>query len=294
MEIHVNAPAGIELALHSEDENWVHSIAFSDLVTAETPLKPVTWSDAEQRFKAARYGRDGRLLSSWRNLTDEENANGTGSNQYYVFGTFYARTDSSCVVSLADAMELNDGLNGAGTYVIGKPVWDASTGAHLDAGQGSEYAVRIGFRVTMISPDGAQATDASTFYIYEPNADIHLDGTEQFIDTASIDGTATLVDRSKLLQQSASTWSEANPIQRDVTVKTLGKFVESPKLFELDAGQMCRIDLYIWVEGQDVDCFGLPEDTELVANIQFKIDYSQQSGLVEIPDKDVKTYEGNN
>jgi hypothetical protein len=44
--------------------------------------------------------------------------------------------------------------------------------------------------------------------------------------------------------------------------------------------------MYIWIEGQDVDCYGLPDDTELIANIQFRADYSNQSGLVDIEDEE--------
>lgn len=288
MEIHVNAPAGVELALdyNADDDEWGQSLNYSDLVTSSSPLKPVTWSDAEQCFKAARYGRDGRLLNNWKTLSDEDNANGTGNDQYYVYGTFYARSDSTCTVSLADAVELNEGLNGAGTYVIGEPVWDSGTGAHMNAGQGSEYAARIGFRVTQIDPNTGTAVGDSVFYIYEPNADEHLDGTVQFIDTSSIDGTDTLVERAYLLQQSTSSWSETSPIQRDATVKSLGTFTGDTALFTIEAGTTVQIKMYIWIEGQDVDCYGLPDDTELIANIQFRADYSNQSGLVDIEDEE--------
>jgi hypothetical protein len=286
MSVNINSPSGLEISesYDARDEEWGQSISFANLVSSATPLKPVTWSESEQCFKAARYGRDGRLLSNWKTLSDSANANGTGSDQYYVYGTFYARSESACNVSLADAVELNNGLNGSGTYVMGNPVWDSATNSHYNAGQGSEYAVRIGFRVTQVDPDTGTAVGGSEFYIYEPNADSHLDGTEQIIDTASIDGTDTLVDSSHMIVQTTSSWSETSPTQRDATIKSLGTFVGDSTFFTVEAGETYRIDMYIWIDGQDVDCYGLPEDTELIANIQFNADYTQQSGLVDIDD----------
>lgn len=286
MAVYINSPTGLELATGYDvpDEQWGQNISFPDLINEVSPLKPVTWSDQQQCFKAIRYGTDGRQTTNWKVLSDAENANRNDNNQYYVYGSFYARTGSACTVSLADAQELNGGENGAGTYVIGEPLWNEFIHAHEDMGKGAQLAVRIGLRVTGIDPNTGAAAGPSEFYIYEPNADTHLDGSVQFLDTSSTDGTETLVSRERLLQQSSSIWTEAKPAQKDLTIKELGKFTGESKLFAIEAGEIKRIDLYIWIEGQDVDCFGLPEDARLFANIQFKTDPNAQSGLEVIPD----------
>jgi uncharacterized protein (UPF0128 family) len=87
-----------------------------------------------------------------------------------------------------------------------------------------------------------------------------------------------------MIVQTTSSWSETSPTQRDATIKSLGTFVGDSTFFTVEAGETYRIDMYIWIDGQDVDCYGLPEDTELIANIQFNADYTQQSGLVDIDD----------
>ena len=290
MGLFVNAPVGLQLAADysAPDELWGQNIRFPDLVSDSSPLKPVTWSEEDQCFKAIRYGGDGRQSNRLKKLTDQDNANQTGDSQYYTMGEFYARTDSKCTLSLADAVELNDGQHGAGTYVIGTPVWNADLGVHEDAGGGAQYAVRIGFRITRIDPNTGQPVGESVFAIFEPNADRHLDRTERVLDTPSSDGTETLVSRDRLLIQSASSWSEAEPVQRDATVKTLGSFLTDTELFVLEADDMIRITMYIWIEGQDADCYGLPEDASLFANIQFRADYGTQSGLEEIPQDDTE------
>lgn len=290
MGLFVNAPKGLELAtdFSASDEQWGQSISFPDLVSESSPLKPVTWSEQEQCFKAIRYGGDGRQSNRLKVLNDQDHANQTGDNQYYTVGVFYARSDSKCTVSLADAVELSNGQHGAGTFVIGTPVWNAELGVHENAGDGAQYAVRIGFLVTKIDPNTGEALGESVFSIYEPNADRHLSQTVQVLDTPSIDGTETLVSRERLLVQSTSSWTEADPVQRNVTVKTLGTFLTDTDLFELDQGETARIAMYVWIEGQDVDCYGLPEDASLFANIQFKVDYTTQSGMEDIPQDELQ------
>ena len=293
MGLFVNAPTGLELAIDysAPDELWGQNISFPDLVSDSSPLKPVTWSDKDRCFKAIRYGMDGRQRSRLKVLNDQDHANQSGDNQYYTTGVFYARTDSKCTVTLADAVELNNGQYGAGTYVIGTPVWNAELGAHEDGGSGAQHAVRIGFLVTKIDRNTGEAVGESVFSIYEPNADRHRSQTVQVLDTPSIDGEKTLVSRDRLLVQSTSSWAEADPVQRDATVKTLGTFLTDTDLFELDVGETARIVMYVWVEGQDVDCYGLPEDASLFANIQFKTDYATQSGIEDIPQEEPQTEE---
>lgn len=285
MGLFVNSPVGLQLATDysAPDELWGQNISFPDLVSDASPLKPVTWSEEDQCFKAIRYGGDGRQSNRLKALSDQENANQTGDSQYYTMGVFYARTDSKCTVSLADAMALSEGQHGAGTYVIGTPVWNAELGAHEDAGSGAQYAVRIGFLVSRIDRNTGEALGESVFSIYEPNADQHLSQNVYVLDTPSSDGTETLVSRERLLVQSTSSWSEADPVQRDTTVKTLGTFLTDTDLFVIDEGETVRIAMYIWIEGQDADCYGLPEDASLFANIQFVADYDTQSGIEDIP-----------
>jgi len=110
---------------------------------------------------------------------------------------------------------------------------------------------------------------------------MHIDGSFGYLDTPSIDGKETL--GSRMILQSASEWTEAYPVERNVTIKTLGEFMTDTMLFELDVDSMVRIDMYIWLEGQDVDCTNLIEEAQIFANVQFHADYSGQSGLVDIP-----------
>lgn len=281
MDLHVSSPAGLEIALSydSADEEWGQSLDFFQLVEDFTVLKPCSWSEEDKRFYAAAYGSDGRVIAIAKPLSDAVNANNTGPEGYYAKGTLYARSETAVSVSLSEAMTLEDGTECIGTYLIGTPIWDLETIRHENGGYGAEYAIRIGLNITPVNKAGFE-TGQSVFYIYEPNSDGHTSGHEGYIDTPSIDGADSLVPRARLITQTTSSWTEVYPVERDVTLREMGTFTSDTYLFHLDAGEMVRIELYIWLEGQDVDCnFEIGRDAMILAHVQFAGDYGSQSGL---------------
>ena len=287
MQMYVNSPTGLELAssFDAPEDEWSQLISFADLVTDDTPLKPATWSDVQKTFLTSTYGLDGRLTDNWQVIGMKKSADApmpTDSKGYYVVGTFFARTQETCTVSLAEAAEINDGKNGSGTDGIGTPIWDSQNLIHHDGGSGAETAIRLGFMITPISSVTGEDIGESTFYIYEPNCDVHREGDDQtYQATPSVDGTETL--SKNLILQTASGWTEADPVQRLVTIKDLGKFTTPTELFRLTGGEKIRIELYVWLEGQDIDCTNTIKEAQIMANIQFHADYDSQSGLVDIP-----------
>lgn len=282
MALYVNSPVGLEIAgaYNAPDSDWGRNLDFSQLLPADLHLKPVSWSDTQGSFLTVKYDRDGRMLNSFKTLTDSRDANGADGTGYYIHAAYYVRSDRPCKVSLAEAVTVNGGENGLGTYLVGLPEWNGT--GHTDLGGGGQYAARVGFQVTKVDPSTGALADSGQMFVYEPNADKHLDGTTQYLTTKSVDGAATLVPQDRLIVQSSSSWEDASPASRDVTIKTLGEFTQNTVLFTLGAEDMARIDMYIWIEGQDHDCFGLPESTALFANIQFAADYSAQSGMTGI------------
>lgn len=286
MEMYVASSVGIQLAetYDAEDEQWGQVIDFQNIIGENTMLQPASWSVSKNAFVTAAYGTDGRIIQNkYTLLSDEMNANRNDRHAYYVKGSFYARSDTPVDIYLGDAVEVNEGVNASGTYVIGTPVWNDQTILHDDGGIGAETAIRIGLRITPIDEFTGAEIDASEFYIYEPNYDVHID--ENIIGevvTPTVEGQ-TYEDTSYMIYQTASTWREAYPVQKDVTVKTLGEFVGDTYLFTLSHNEMVRIDLYVWLEGQDVDCSNLIGEAQIIANIQLDAEYSGQTGLDKIP-----------
>lgn len=281
MNMYINTQTGLEISEDPLAEEWKLQLDFRDLVDETAPLRPITWSDNKQQFYAATYGVDGRLmpLSSWQPLTDDRNANKDNLDGFYIKASIYARSDVAMNVSLSPAVEVDQGINGSGTYVIGAPIWDAQAVVHSNGGQGAENAIRIGFRVTPVDVTGKSIGPASEMIIYEPNSDVHSDHNRVYVDTPSIDGSASLVPRNRLIRQTTSYWTEAYPVQRTAIIRSLGDFQDDTKLFSLEAGEMVRIDIYVWLEGQDVDCTNMIRKAQILASIQFAGDPGTQSGM---------------
>ncbi len=285
MNMYITTREGLELSADPKSEEWVKQLDFRLIESVTAPLRPITWSQQQQRFVAALYGADGRLTgyNLWTPLSDDFNANRDDVYGYYIKSTFYVRTGVEMDVTLSPAVEVDEGINGSGTYVIGAPLWDAEAVSHNNGGQGAESAIRIGFRITEADANGEVAENAkSTFFIYEPNSDTHIDGSLGYVPTPSIDGAEQLIGSEYLIRQTASTWTETNPVKRNAVIKRLGEFTDTPVLFHIRPGQTIKIDLYVWLEGQDVDCTNQMNAAQIVANIQFAGDAGQQSGLVPI------------
>lgn len=280
----VNTQTGLELSLTPDAEEWELQLDFRDMVDVTAPLRPVTWSENRQQFLAANYGVDGRRTGYWEPLTDERNANKTNIEGYYIKASFYARSGQAVAVSLSPAVEVSEGKEGSGTYLIGYPEWDPVEIVHNNGGKGGESAVRVGFRTTPVDTTGEPLGDTSPLIIYEPNSDMHPTGAAMgYVPTPSIDGSATLVDPSRIILQTASSWTEAYPVERSVVIRDLGEFTTDTKLFDVKAGEIVKVDLYIWLEGQDVDCTNEISKAQILASIQFSAGTQEHSGMVPIP-----------
>ncbi len=263
-----------------DQTEWTTLLDLSEVLEGVV-LRPVTWSQREGAFLAPNYGLDGRpnFLDPLR-LSDEQNANvrkedeapGTGRVSYYIAYQFYVRSGGSAknvLLPMPEVREIDDLGNeiwGGGTFVVGRPVWDASRAAHVDAGNGAELAIRVGFGFTEIDRG---EVERKRFIIYEPNADNHLEQEDGFLGTPSIEGAGTLVASEDLIQQYTSTWREKRPVLRDEVIFEPAEFVGGKRmLFGMESGEVKLVTLYIWLEGQDIDCIHTISDGQIIANIQ--------------------------
>ena len=60
---------------------------------------------------------------------------------------------------------------------------------------------------------------------------------------------------------------------QDVVIYDMGEFLSNPALFTIEDGGMMHVTMYIWMEGQDIDCsnMAVAKETAIAANIQFKV-----------------------
>lgn len=285
MNVYITSATGLELSPDPGEGNWQLQLSVWDTGCIPTELRPVTWSEKDGRFWAASYGSDGRLMdyNQWQPLTDSRHANTVTTDGYYMKSTFYARSGMRTEVRFAPAMVVDEaGTQGSGTYVIGVASWDMEGLLHLNSGKGAESAIRIGIRATPVDASGTPTGSSEGLFIYEPNVDRHVGDTSGYIQTPSIDGTDTLVPESRMILQKASGWADLETPEISSIRLTLGEFIANPVLFTVEPGQVMKIELYFWLEGQDVDCVNPMNGAQLMANLQFTGSTDTQSGMVTI------------
>lgn len=258
--------------------DWDLQLNFWSTGALPTSLRPITWAEQDNCFWAAAYAADGRMMETeyWHKLRDDWNANNSGLDGYYIKSTFYARSDQGADVTFSPPVVMNEeGTEGSGTYVFGIPSWDVEGLLHLNSGKGAESSIRIGVRATPVAVNEYgnvyDLAEQGPMIIYEPNADKHVGDAEGYIPTPSIYGDATLVSEDRLILQKASGWGDLDPAEMTSIVLTLGDFYQDPPptLFSISANEMMRIEMYLWLEGQDVDCVNAMNGAQLMANIQF-------------------------
>ena len=286
LSVYINSFSGMEIAASPEKEDaWSQQLTYEQLFPESYELRPATWSAQDKMLYGAVYSITGKIQEDkWKPLSDSENANSTSEENYYCVASFYARTDTAVQVSLAPAVTLQENTAIAGTYLMGRPEWNADDVCHDNGGRGAEYAIRIAIGVTRL--DGALSPlGEEEMYIYEPNATYHADGTYGYVPTPSIDGTPSLVPEDKIIAQNTSRWGEKTPHEHNALLYHAGSFTGDAKLFTMQEGETVKLRLIIWLEGRDVDCTNKIEDASIFANLQFDAQTIGGGGLVPIPKK---------
>ena len=103
---------------------WDNYLDLSAVFENMEPLKPVTYSSAEDSFYGVEYGTDGRPSG-----TSPDTA-----GQMITYEFWMKSSGSTAAIRLASPTLTPDGKKGAGTYVVGEPVWNGETISHDNGG----------------------------------------------------------------------------------------------------------------------------------------------------------------
>lgn len=247
-----------------EPGEWNTYLDLASLFEDMEPLTVATYSNNSGLLYEPEYDNDGRP-SGVSVIEDQEG--------YYVSAEFWLQcTGNSTDVQLVAPSITESGEKAGGTYLVGAAIWNTSTISHDSGGNGAEYSARMAIICTKTDLDGNPIEDSVT-YIYEPNADTHIneETEEGYVVTSSIDGSATLTDEDNLIIQESVIWSEQDPVLMDNVTYSGGEFIQNPILFTMDSSSLIKIEIRIWVEGQDIDCTNAAFGAESVleASLQF-------------------------
>ena len=278
LEVRIEAKNGIQIS--ADGTNWKSIVQKTDLTSAST-----TYGAAKNQLpdvlEAVSTGgvvnNDGQLPMYYGNIgtnaegnyiltaTKETDANGT-SGKYIAFDLFF-KVDKQTDIWI--------------TPTSGVKTTDATD-------TGIKNASRIAFVVlgnttagdTVANIQALNKGTASSTYIWEPNYNIHTPaGIANARDVYGVTTTADdailpysgviseINDSDNVLLGNATQTDDSNKF-KDVTItyKTKANFTHYIPAFKLSNG-ITKVRIYMWVEGQDVDC----ENNASNGNINFDL-----------------------
>lgn len=276
MQINVTAE-GVLLAWEADTDEWLPTLNYEDAVTDETALKPSTYSYEEDSFYAVQYDNAGRVKSTDVKLDEERNANRTDDQAFLVKFTFYARSGAEVGIFLADSD------NGRGTFLHSALGWDLENFVNYGESTGAEFAMRIGVRITAYDEEDNPAAEEPAFVIYEPNADMHVDGSSGYVETLTPYGQP-LAPLSAIYTQSTTTWEEKFPVEKGEVDYDYGTYFgeEKQPIVTMAANTVAKVEVIVWLEGQDVDCTNqIGSSSKILAQIAFTANRLKDPDIVE-------------
>lgn len=291
LDIKVNVKGGLEIS--TDGINWKNNLISTDIINAHDTyptsvnqlpsyLEPVsTGGDLDNNHFLKMYygvaqlinGRDYYSLNSV--LQTDTESNGETSGKYMAFDVFLKMGNPSPIyLTTASGSAIPDGVNDTGI----------------------ENAIRVAFinqgnTSLETSTNGKQTMLNSTnndVYLWEPNYDMHSnDGVSHALNIYNIQTTNNNADKiayDGIINE--FTYNDNISISRalainypnlfktvDIDVATKTAFNQSVLLIPDGKQGVTKIRIYIWVEGQDVDC----EDHASVGDILFNIGFSTLS-----------------
>ncbi len=292
INVHVAASGGIEISADGttwksvilpEDITGVHATTYPSSVN-QIPyqMEPVSTGkeiDAATGFLKMFYGLTdsndvGEYVLTSSRLVETEGNGPTNEGKFIAFDLFF-KVSSDTTMYLTGNSKI-EYLN--------------------DEGKGIANAVRVAFVDEGNVPSGSDlgdiqrlkgATAAST-YIWEPNYDLHtasavanardvygISTTETGATAISYDGIInTITSTDNVTLREANSASHPTLFRKvNVNYSTPNTFTNNREIFTLLSG-ITKMRIYMWIEGQDVDCENNASYDDVQFNIQLTVNPS--------------------
>lgn len=290
--INVNVSTSQGLQISVDAANWKSIVTNSDILAASwdginnqipngsgntmVPVSTAGITDTTTGYMKMFRGTVETNASTGDNILSAvatvEDGSGTAKNQgdFVVFDLFFQSTEAQTVYLTSNSSVVYAGTDDKG-------IQNAARVAFVDEGN-------VAYAST---PASAQALHGGTLrMIWEPNYDVHT--ASGVANASSVYGiTTSLTGGSKLAYVGVKApIAAANAIALDSTNSTYFQSVTTTgsvaagiptnsyiSAFQVAAG-ITKIRIYMWIEGQDVDCEDHASGSSLTYNLQFSIDSS--------------------
>ena len=275
INFHVGAAGGVEIS--ADGTNWKSIISPSDIIDVHNSTYPTSVNQIPGQLEPVSSGKEvdnGGLLKLYYGATEnsasgefnltstriiENNGNGDNSDgKFLVFDLFF-KTDNESNLYLT--------TNSNVSYT------------NPETKKGIASAARIAFINEGTAPVGSSIGDIqrlkqgnnNTVYLWEPNYDTHTDArvanardvynittTNENAERLEYDGIISEISRTDGVTIKTANRNSFPGFFKKVNVDFATKtgFTEYARAFTIGAG-ITKIRVYMWIEGQDVDCENL-------------------------------------
>lgn len=283
LEVNVAAQNGLQIS--ADGSTWSAMINAEDLMNAAgastslinqipkelVPVSTVGDVDTATGFMDMYLGTvEANETTGKDELTAEKSLEKTGTEGHFIAFDMFLKVEAATDIALT-----------ANSNVRAK-----------DTSKGIENAARVAFLVEGNQPTGAALTTIqgmkgatnATRYIWEPNYDVHtapavVHASSTYGITTSQTGAAQIaydgikapITTGILLANTNAT--DNNTLFGTVPIEysTVASFgtndADQQQIFSLQAG-ITKIRVYMWIEGQDVDCENTASGSDIIYNIQ--------------------------
>lgn len=280
LQVNVQAVNGLQIS--ADGTNWKSTLTNADLENASTTytdcknqlpeaMQPVSTAGNVSEGKLDMYYGDVKPGEEDQNgqfmLTAVQQKDANGKEGYYIAFDVFLRVDKATQLYLTP----NSGVT-FGDDAEDKGLQNAARIAFIDEG-------------TVSADAGAAAMQAlnggTTAEIWEPNYDTHTPlaianalnnyGLSISESNAQLDYygiKAPISQGDNITIQQLSTPSDSFFAKVDPTYSTITGFDSNQQFINLDEG-VTKVRIYMWIEGQDVDCENGASGTDVKFDLQF-------------------------
>ena len=290
INVHVAAAGGLEIS--ADGSNWKSIILPEDITSVHSTTYPTSTNQLPSNMEPVSTGKDidtsngfmkmyygtaenndsGDYILSSRRIIEEEGNGETNDGKFISFDLFF-KVSSDTQIYMTD--------NSKVTYLNeeGKGIAAATRIAFVDEG-----TMAAGSDVSAIQ----RLRGGNAVYIWEPNYDVHTaSAIANARDTYGITTTATNATRIEydgiidefgsrenvLLRRANSSYYSAYFKPVTINYYTRQSFTEYVPVFTLRRG-ITKIRVYMWIEGQDVDCENNASYDDILFDLQLTVNPS--------------------
>ena len=292
INVHVAASGGIEIS--ADGTYWKSIILPDDLTSVHATTYPTSVNQIPYQLEPVSTGKDidgstgylkmfygltdsnaiGDYVLTSTRITESEGNGPTNDGKFIAFDLFFKVSNDTTLylTNNSKIKYLNED---------GKGIANAVRIAFLNEG-----TVSTGTALNTIQ--SLRGATAATSYIWEPNYDVHsasavsnardvygITTTQTGAALLSYDGVINEISKSdNITLGEANSTSHPSLFKRvNVDYSTVKDFAGNREVFTLQSG-ITKIRIYMWIEGQDVDCENNASYDDIEFNIQLTVNPS--------------------